>query len=349
MMLHRFDNGDIIERIEKALLVRLSGSRRVLSTAALNGGVQDGLTSVFNQDCKENGRKDTPLLAPTYEEHLRLVAAGLGLDPASSCGLTTAADMNNVALAAETYRDLTVTAAVTGGIDANGGRAGDPASWHETNGVSIPAGGTINILLFISARLTEGAISRALVTCTEAKTAALQELLAPSIYSSGIATGSGTDGTVIVSDLESPLLLTYAGKHSKLGELIGKTVIKAVKEALFRQTGLGYAQQFDVFSRIGRYGITRERVLSESPGADPALLEALSRQGGLVVATSLYVHLLDQLSWGLLTARDAVPAANRLLSDMGFDVRVTAEHADAPSAMGELLAAFSRGLAEKLR
>ena len=347
MIYYRFDNGDTIERLEKSLIVRLNGQRRVLSTSALNGGLRDDLASVFNQDCKENGRKDAPLSAPTYEEHLKLVAAGLGLDPASSSGLTTAADMENVTIAAETYHDLTVTAAVTGGIDVNGGRAGDPASWHEAGGVSVPAGGTINILLFISARLTEGAISRALVTCTEAKTAALQELMAPSLFSSGLATGSGTDGTVIVSDLESPLLLTYAGKHAKLGELIGKTVIRAMKEALFRQTGLSPSQQFDIFSRIGRYGITREHILSKSPGPDPDRLEQLARQSGLVVATSLYVHLLDQLSWGLLTAEDAVPAANRLLTDMGFNVRVPAGQTDAATAAGALLTAFRRGLAEK--
>lgn len=61
-----------------------------------------------------------------------------------------------------------------------------------------------NIMLFIDADLAEGTLARALVTCTEAKTAAIQELLVPSRYSNGIATGSDTDGTIVVSDAECP-------------------------------------------------------------------------------------------------------------------------------------------------
>ena len=360
MILHRFDNGDTLERTDTALIARFAGRRRVLSTSALNGGVSDGLTAVFNQDCKENGDKRTPLRAATYEEHLRLVAAGLGLDPLSAAGVTTAADMGNAVVVSETYENLTVTAAVTGGIDVNGGRAGDPADWHEAAGVSIPASGgtpsgtgappagTINILLFLSARLPEGTMARALVTCTEAKTAALQELLAPSCYSSGLATGSGTDGTVIVSDLSSPLLLTYAGKHSKLGELIAHAVMKAVREALYLQTGLGPAQQFNIFSRLGRYGITRDALLLGG-ASDAETLDRLACQSGLVVMTSLYVHLLDQLSWGLIPPHDAAPAANRLLLDMGLDVRISAVHQDARSAVEEMVSAYKQGLVKRVR
>ena len=353
MILHQFTNGDTLERDGRALIARLAGRRRVLSTSALNGGIRDGLTAVFNQDCKENGDKMTPLKAPTYEEHLSLVAAELRLDPLLSTGLTTAADMENVSVVSESYGRLTVTATVTGGIDVNGGRVGDPADWHEESGVSVPAekgppGGTINILLFISAQLPESALTRALVTCTEAKTAALQELLAPSCYSSGIATGSGTDGTVIVSDLTSPLRLTYAGKHAKLGELIGRTVMRAVKEALFLQTGLGQAQQTDIFSRVGRYGITRDALLASDSTVSSDNLDRMGRQGGFVVMTSLYVHLLDQLSWGLIEPKDAAPAANRLLLDMGMDVRISAVHRDAKSTVDEMTAAFRRGLIKRV-
>jgi adenosylcobinamide amidohydrolase len=319
MLLRQFNNGDELHRRTQALIVTFSAPRDVLSTSPFNGGFRNNLKSAFNHDCKEDGNKHTPLKAPTYEEHMKLVAADLGLDPLYSCGLSTAADMENVSIQAETYEDLTVTAVVTGGIDVNGGRVGDPSQWHEANGVSIPVTGTINIMLFIDAKLPEGTLTRALVTCTEAKTAALQELLAPSLYSSGIATGSGTDGTIIVSNPRSPVYLTYAGKHSKLGELIGRTVMKAVKDALFLQTGLSPAQQFDIFSRIGRYSITRQSILDMSPRADINKLDALSKQNDLVVMTSLYVHLLDQLQWGLISPEDTLTAAEKLLRDMGMD------------------------------
>lgn len=48
--------------------------------------------------------------------------------------------------------------------------------------------GTINILLYIDADLSKEALASALVSCTEAKVAAMQELLIASRYSCGIAT-----------------------------------------------------------------------------------------------------------------------------------------------------------------
>lgn len=318
MVLHQFKNGDILYRQNQALILGFEGNRRVLSTAAHNGGYKEDLKYVFNHDCKENGRKDTPLKATTYAEHMAIIAAELGLESAYACGLSTAADMDNVAIIEETYTDLTVTAVVTGGIDANGGRVGDPAQWHESDGICFSTPGTINIILIINANLPEGTMARALVTCTEAKTAALQELLAPSLYSTGIATGSGTDGTIIVANPTSPLRLTFAGKHAKLGELIGRTVMKAVKQALYQQTGLCAAQQNNIFSRIGRYGITRYNFLDEFPSADTLKLDEVTQNSVVVVLTSLYVHLLDQLQWSLISPPDAAEAAAALLENMGF-------------------------------
>ena len=53
-------------------------------------------------------------------------------------------------------------------------------------------------MLLLDCDMPEGVMARALVTCTEAKTAAIQELLEGSKYSNGIATGSGTDQTIIM-------------------------------------------------------------------------------------------------------------------------------------------------------
>lgn len=345
MIIHSFPNGDTLVRRDRALIACFVGRRGVLSTSFLNGGYREDLKYAFNHDCKENGRSDAPLKAPSYAGHMEIVALELGLEAAYSCGMSTAADMENASVVSETYLDLTVTAAVTGGIDINGGRAGDPAYWHEPDGGAKPLSGTINIMLFIDAKLPEATLTRALVTCTEAKTAALQELLAPSRYSAGIATGSGTDGVVIVSNLESPILLTFAGKHSKLGELIGHTVIKAVKEALFRQTGLCAERQFDIFSRIGRYGITRD-MLAERHAFEG--LEKLSKNNELVVLTSLYVHLLDQLTWGLISDADAIGAARLLLETMGVASLMPMQIQDAKSATEEMLSAFTKGLINKL-
>jgi adenosylcobinamide amidohydrolase len=185
-------------------------------------------------------------------------ASELGLDSGSAAGISTAAQMENVSIVTEIHGDLSVAALVTGGVEVNGGRAGDPASWDEIHEreAGNEAHGAINIILHINVDLTEGALTRSLVTCAEAKTAALQELLAPSRYSSGLATGSGADGTIIVANAESKWTLNNSGKHSKLGELIGKSVKAAVKEALRLQTGLSPEKQHNVLKRTDRYGIT---------------------------------------------------------------------------------------------
>ena len=74
----------------------------------------------------------------------------------------------------------------------------------------------------------------------------MQELLIASHYSCGIATGTGTDGAIIISNAESKTHLTNAGKHSKLGELIGRTVISSIKEALKLQQGITPQIQHDI-------------------------------------------------------------------------------------------------------
>ena len=62
------------------------------------------------------------------------------------------------------------------------------------------------------------------MTLTEAKTVALNNLRIPSQYSNNYATGTGTDGVTIFSNIDSDNKLSNAGKHSKLGELIGNNV-----------------------------------------------------------------------------------------------------------------------------
>jgi adenosylcobinamide amidohydrolase len=66
------------------------------------------------------------------EVYRRLIAEPHGL-PAERCvTLGTAANMNNAAFVAETFRDLEVVAVCTGGVEGNAGRVGDPASLFET-------------------------------------------------------------------------------------------------------------------------------------------------------------------------------------------------------------------------
>lgn len=316
--------GDSVYRYYKSIVIPFEQPRKVSSTAIVNGGYREDLTAVFNNDCNPGAGMACTMRAPTYQEHMRIITEEIGLDPATTAGMGTAASMENVAIHTECYQNLTVTAIVTGGIEVNGGRVGDPATYFKPIDKStLEKPGTINIILVIDADLPPGMLNRAMVTCTEAKTAALQELMAGSNYSTGLATGSGTDQTIIVANPASPLYLESAGKHSKLGELIGRTVLPAVKEALCKQTGLSPRQQHSMLRRFKRYGIKEESLWQAYAGdSDKAMIKPkfmdelyqIDDDNYLVTYAALYVHLLDELQWRLLSGVEVRQAGNELLT-----------------------------------
>lgn len=331
--------GDTVYQEGTNIVVAFTGPRTVLSTSLFSGGYRNDLQAVFNHDMK----RATGITAANYLTYLADTATSLGLDPARVSGMGTAASMENVAIRSESYQTLTVTAIATGGVEGNGGRVGDPAPYFMPG--HKPAAykpGTINIILVVDADLPAGTLARALVTCTEAKTAALQELVAGSRFSTGLATGSGTDQTMIIANPGSELYLEDAGKHSKLGELIGRTVKQAVKEALFRQTGLSSEKQHSVLRRMNRFGVTEDmlyqRYMQGGGQADKARFTAalldIERESPLVSYTSLYVHLLDQLQWQLLSGEEVTESGNALLRLTAGTYRVPAPAIESADLQG---------------
>lgn len=325
----RLSGGENLEIYGDTLIVRFPGKRCVLSTSWLNGGYREDLTSVFNHQIPLSLCNDSHLARFEPVPYLRETASGRGIDPETTAGLLTRAAMQNAAAITESFRDISVSAVVTAGVDVNGGRAGDPASYYECNGIVGPVGGTINTILAINAAMPEYAMVRALITATEAKAAALQQVMAKSCYSSGIATGSGTDMSAIITNPESPVRLTDAGKHAKLGELIGRVLIRATQEALQRETGLGPDMQRNILARFSRYSVNGEVLWERASGLsglserEPerqeflARLDKWSRDPVAVAITAASLHLIDEVQWGLLP-EPAARAAIRRITGHGF-------------------------------
>jgi len=324
MMLHTLPTGERVFRYQKSIVIPFNGKRHVLSTSFINGGYQENLKTVFNHDANPGAGMACCMQADTYQEHMKLITEKLGLDPVTTAGITTAASMENVSIMTAEFRELKVTAIVTGGIEVNGGRVGDPTIWHEIdNKTQRIKEGTINIMLYIDGNLPSETMTRSLVTCTEAKTAAIQELMIGSQYSRGLATGSGTDGTIVVCNAESKYTYQFAGKHSKLGELIGLAVKPAVKEALYLQTGVNPEQQFSVLRRLERFGIKQETIweaYKQKYELDKpefvCRLEAIDKVPEWVMLTSVYAHLIDQLDWDLLTPEQVIQEGTVILNRM---------------------------------
>lgn len=353
-MIEKLSTGDEVHRYLKGITIEFNEKRKVLSTSILNGGFRDDLTAIFNKDENPGAGMASALRAPTYEEHMKLIATELGLNPDTSTGISTAASMDNVAIKTEKFDDVTVTAIITGGVEVNGGRVGDVATYHEKSGkTEMIKSGTINIILNIDADLPEGTMTRALITCTEAKTAVLQELMAGSNYSRGIATGSGTDGTIIIANPNSKAYITNVGKHSKVGELVGRAVMGALKEALFLQTGMSPSLQHSILKRLKRFGVNEDTLwdIYINQQVENSLSKAqfinnvhfIDNDNKLVTLTSLVAHLFDQNDWGLLSLDEVNFEFNNIISRLSemYEIDFIVEKIDDKCPVESMIKCYS--------
>ncbi|UJF36389.1 adenosylcobinamide amidohydrolase [Paenibacillus hexagrammi] len=109
---------------------------------------------------------------------------------------------------------LQVTSCVTSGF-SNKARAGS-----RTGNDLYP--GTINIMVIVNGCMTDACMANAIITATEAKTAALQDL-GVTLDNGKSATGTTTDA-VLIAATGRGRVLHYAGTATQLGYLLGKTV-----------------------------------------------------------------------------------------------------------------------------
>jgi adenosylcobinamide amidohydrolase len=318
MKLQTFFETVELHRDDKFVSLHFRRPFRVISTSRANGGIADDLDLVFNHQCCEPAGHQSEGLLKAHREPVTYDAfliASYGLEDKAAAGLGTAANMNNLCVAEDGFRDLCVVAVATGGVETNAARAGDPASHYEIAGrfepcgdVEPPAHGTINVMVCVNRTLAEGALVRAVMTATEAKSAVLQELSAPSRYSSQIATGTGTDQIAIAAPADGSVPLISAGHHSVLGELIGKVVHRAIKDTLALQNGLTSASRCSCNALLERFGVAGGALMERVAALLAPGMAALARHNAraldhdplTVAAVAALVHLHDQMTWGVL-------------------------------------------------
>jgi len=225
--------GVFAEIRNKDIIVSFEYPYNVLSSGLVNAGFLKTQAIINHHvectsDCSNCKNKRFP------NEEIKKIAEKHSL-PKNAVILMTAASMENHSKTTGTFRDIIVTCLITAGT-SNATRAGDPANWYEED-EEFTETGTINIIILTNRCLTESAMVGSIITATEAKTAALYKLDLKSRYSSEGATGTGTDGIVIASDPNGGRI-SYAGAHSKFGEMVGKVVYKGVLEAIEKQDGI---------------------------------------------------------------------------------------------------------------
>ncbi len=179
----------------------------------------------------------------------------IGKSEKNSSFLFTGANMDNLAIKKQSFKEMEILALVTAGVKSNAVRMSkDAGRYYEP--------GTINIILLPNMKLTSRAMTRAIISATEAKTAALMDMDIRSSYSSKLhrATGTGTDNIIVVEG--EGIRIDSSGGHTKMGELISKAVYEAVQGAIFKQNGL-YIKR-NIFQRLKERRISMYGLVSSA-------------------------------------------------------------------------------------
>jgi adenosylcobinamide hydrolase len=207
---------------QDALIVSFLAPARVLSWAVLNGGYCHA-DHVINHHVSGDDR----WFCVEPEQWLEESASRLALQ-GTVVAMATAVEIKNLVEVSLFGGGRRVTCFATVGC-GNALSVGDPASVAIEQTAPSPLH-TINMILAVQPGLTDEAMVEAIQIATEGRVRALNETGIRSSISHLAATGTGTDCIAVVSlgrERER-----YCGKHTQLGELIGRAAYTAVRKGL---------------------------------------------------------------------------------------------------------------------
>ncbi len=233
---------------ENVLAVICDSALKTVSSAIYNGGTNQ-VKAVLNVGVPD-GYSDLSL----HLDPLELItssAAKLGFTE-NYLAMVTAAKVTNYSLASSKTDTFSVHVAATAGC-SHGESSGEEMDVQEI-------AGTINIIVLIDGNPSESCMVAALITATEAKSAALRDFDVRSRYTGDSATGSITD-SVTVASTNRGKTLSLAGPASKLGKLVGSCTRQAVTEALLKQEPIWACRS--VLDRLRERHLTLEKLAAE--------------------------------------------------------------------------------------
>jgi adenosylcobinamide hydrolase len=213
----------------QTIAVRFESPKMVLSDAVWNGGWHSECLGVANHQIIDTEFDSSEQL----DEYCRSVLLFSDLPAETSLQLTSAPILAG-GLVTDFAAGAMVTVFASAGVHHNAVCAGDPASYDECEeGQFVPLSpGTINVIVLVDAQLAPAALPRVFTIVAEAKTDLLRERRVMSCYSSRIATGTGTDSTIVVADPNAPRRFSTTSTHSSLGTAIASATRIAIAMAL---------------------------------------------------------------------------------------------------------------------
>lgn len=194
----------------------------ILNSSIWNGGFAE-VTSIVNRQVDRSYDCAEPA------EEMRRFLQRSGFEPERTAAMLTAANIRGYGRKlASAEGGPAVCAWVTAGL-GNRSRAGRVRASDKL----YP--GTINTIVIVDGALTEAALVNAVITATEAKAAALQDIGV--LTDDGLqATGTTTDA-VIIAAVPRGDAIRYAGPATTTGAAIGAAVYEATLACLHNDLG----------------------------------------------------------------------------------------------------------------
>lgn len=225
----QLETGGSITQTDTSITVQFDEVHYSMSTSHLNGGLHHTL-AVRNQKLTYQVEKEYDLPGGSVANYLGMEFQHIDVPDNFGTALLTTAAIEDAVYAKEQQDDTIVEVIVTAGFEKTATCPGSGYKYIERDGDYFEAG-TINLLVFTNKALTDGAMARALITITEAKSVALRAEGIKSIDSDELATGTATDGIILTIDT-SGNLITDTGAYSLFGDTIAKAVIKGLRQII---------------------------------------------------------------------------------------------------------------------
>jgi adenosylcobinamide amidohydrolase len=242
-----------IEYSPKSIVVLFPSPRKVLSSAPFAGGFRTADAIVnLRTSAQETKKRDAGEILGSFLRTSRLGGRAVGFltsahleyaqfvrlqhEDTILLAIVTAGTSNALNITDRNETPYTGVAPCTSDTNVKDRDVKDrDVPGTEAADMDVPGmkPGTINIILLTNAELLDECCVSAVISATEAKSAALFDLGVRSVISGRQATGTGTDAVAVVSG--GGMRYRFAGGHTVFGQLIGEAVYTGVKNSLLKR------------------------------------------------------------------------------------------------------------------
>ncbi len=213
---YSFEDSYHIHQTEDSIYIQFDHPLRTVS----NGGIGEGI-QWLKHFCYFQIEKD----GSQYGEDIQERMDKYSIPSKQAAGMLTAARLEDTVIVTEKYENIQILAIVTAGVkntaDMTKGLVREAAQTR----------GSINIMLFIDAHFTDGALMDGYMVATEAKVKALQEFHLTANHSNADALVTATD-TLLIGLTQQGTNISCAGSGTDVGKGMGQIVYRAIKDAL---------------------------------------------------------------------------------------------------------------------